>query len=303
MSPEQQNKEQMLVGLINQPKMVNSLDGYKKLDRALLPQKGIFYPEGWEFAYRCPTAKEVANFSTLNEQDKPAIMSAIEDLIRKCVVIYDTELESQVSAGQILDSHRVFFILLLREFYLPGSPISYIGGMCSHDKEILTTTLSYGNLIYPEATEKLLAAFDGRLFSLNINDNIIKFLAPTINLTSKIFKHIVKIFKASQNDANNQKQDDLDKLVYDKNFLLIAPYLFEYETDTMRDISKKFEKIQTNSELFKAYLEIATKIKLDNFDYVETNCPVCGSSEETQIRFPGGWKTMFISNKDTSGYF
>ncbi len=278
----------------------NIIDGYKILERCDIPQEGILYPENWNFAYRCPTAKEVAAFSTIAENDQPAIVTAIEDLIRKCFVIFDSENNNQISSGQINDAHRTFFLLLLREFYLPGSPINY-DVICSMHKEQINIELNSSKLKYSELTENLLSAFNGRKFSLSMPglEDKIEFLIPTIEITSRIFKYIVNTYRNNQNDRENKE----DKIVYDKQFLLLAPYLYERGNETVKELIQKFKKIQSDDNKFKAYMEIAVKLKLDNLDYIETVCPVCGSLEETPIRFPGGWKNMFISKKDTTGYF
>ena len=275
------------------------VDGYKILEREDMPQGGILYPESWNFAYRCPTSKEVANFSTITEGDQPSIVAAVEDLIRKCVVILNSDNGQQVSSGQINDAHRIFFLLLLRDFYLPGSPM-LIETVCSMHKGQINIPLNAQTLIYPELSGKLLEAFDGRKFSLkmpNVEENI-EFLIPTIEITARIFRFIVKIYRDSQKDKENKD----DKIAYDKNFLLIAPYLYIRGNETVKEIIQKFKKIQEDDNKFKAYLEIVSKIKLDNLDYIETTCPECDSLEENQIRFPGGWKKFFIGN-DTTGYF
>jgi len=278
----------------------NMLDGYKILQREELPQKGVLYPESWQFAYRCPIAKEVANFSTLNENDQPAIIAAVEDLIRKCVVIYDVEKDRQVSSGQVNDAHRTFFLLLLREFYLPGSPITY-PSVCTLCKEPLSIHLTSDKLKYSELSEKILKDFDGRNFSLSMPDieEPIRFYIPTIEITSRIFKYIVKVYRDDQNDRETKE----DKIVYDKQFLLIAPYLYVKGNETVKEIIQKFKGIQKDEKLFKAYLNIAVKLKTDNLDYIEEICGSCGSTEEALLRFPGGWKGMFINKTDNTGYF
>jgi hypothetical protein len=278
----------------------NLLEGYKILEKEDMPQQGVLYPESWKFAYRCPISKEVANFSALNEQDKPGIIMAVEDLIRKCVVIYDVDKDIQINSGYIIDAHRTFFLLLLRDFYLPGNPIKYTG-VCTLEREPMDIILTANKLIYPELSEKLINAYDGRKFALKMDgiEEPIEFLAPTIEITSRIFKYIVKVFKDTQND--NEKKDD--KVVYDKNFLLLAPYLYTKGTETIKDITNKFNKIQKDDKLFGAYLEIINKLNLDNLEYIEEKCPKCGSVEENLIKFPGGWKKMFIGSKDSTGYF
>lgn len=280
----------------------NMLDGFKLIQNYELPQNGELYPDTWNFAYRCPKSIEVANFSVIHDRDNPALINAIQDLIKKCVVIYDTEFKKQISSGFIFDCHQTFFILLLRDFYLSNIPIEnkYTCTLCHEGYD---SQLTASKLIYPELSDKLLSAYNKEtgLFTLNWPgiEEPIKFLIPNINRSSQIFKYIVKAYKDAENDRD--KKDDV--IIYDKQFLLLAPYLYEKGTENIRDLIAKFKLIKANEKLFKAYLEIISKLKLENLEYINDNCPHCGSLEENQIRFPGGWKNMFISRKDTSGYF
>lgn len=278
----------------------NMMDGYIKINRDELPQQGVLYPESWEFAYRCPTAKEIANFSTINEQDQPAIIVGVEDLIRKCVIIYDTEQDKQINTGEICDGHRTFFLLKLRDYYLPGSPLSY-RTICQTCHETWDAILTADKLQYAELNEKLLNAYDGRVFTLDMGlDTPIKFKVPTLETSGRIFKYIVKTYR---NSANNDTEKKQDNIVYDKNFLLLAPYLYVTGIETIRDITFRYRAIQKNDELFAKYIEIINRLKLDNEETFDEICPSCGSEEETQIKFPGGWKKLFISKTDTTGYF
>lgn len=278
----------------------NMTDGWTVIDRSIMPQGGVLYPESWQFAYRCPTAKEVANFSTINEQDQPGIVVAVEDLIRKCVVIYDQDNGRQISTGELCDAHRMFFLLLIRDYYLPGKKITY-NGFCQTCHEQFQAELDAYKLIYPEINDKLLGAYDGRTFTLEMGlEKPIIFRVPTLETTGRIFKYITKIYR---NNAQGGEEKKNDNIVFDKQFLLIAPYLYVTGKETIRDLTLKYKTIQRNDGMFKAYLEIVNRLKLDNEEYFEEVCPSCGSEEETQIKFPGGWKKLFISTKDTTGYF
>lgn len=275
----------------------NILDGYIKLSKHELPQHGELYPESWEFAYRCPTAKEVANFSTINEQDQPGIVVAVEELIRKCVIIFDTETETQISAGEICDGHRTFFLLKIRDYYLPGNPVRF-GNVCQTCHEKRESSLDASKLIYPELTDKLIGAYDGRIFSLDMGlEAPVKFRVPTLETAGKIFRYIVKVYRGAEQDKKS------DNIVYDKQFLLMAPYLFESGRETVKEITYKYKTIMKNEALFKAYLTIVNKLKLDNLEVFNDVCPNCGSEEEALIKFPGGWKNLFVADTDNTGYF
>lgn len=275
------------------------IDGYKIISKNNLPYNGKFYPVNWSFAYRCPTAKEVANFSTVNEQDQPAIVNAIEELIKKCVVIIDTETGKPIVSGQINDGDRTFFLLLLREFYLPNKDITY-NTMCMLCKNSVEVHFNSEALQYREVSEKLISCFDGRTFTIpnkNLEEPIV-FHIPTLDISGKIFRYLLKVYRDNQSDKDNKKES----LSFDKEFLLVAPYLFETGKESMVQIKQKFTMIRNNGTLLNAYITIANQLKLENQDTIAYTCS-CGSEEETLIKFPGGWKNMFVDTDSFDGVF
>lgn len=275
------------------------IDGYQILTKSRLPYAGRFYPSSWSFAYRCPTSKEVANFSTVNEQDQPAIVNAIEELIKKCVVIIDTETGKPVVSGQINDGDRTFFLLLLREFYLPNKDITY-NTMCMLCKNSVEVHFNSESLQYREVSDKLISCFDGRTFVIpnkNLEEPIV-FHIPTLDISGKIFRYLLKVYRDNQSDKDNKKES----LSFDKEFLLVAPYLFETGKESMVQIKQKFTMIRNNGTLLNAYITIANQLKLENQDTISYTCG-CGSEEETLIKFPGGWKNMFVDTDSFDGVF
>lgn len=278
----------------------NLMDGYVRVDKDSMPHGGRLYPDSWEFAYRCPTAKEVAAFSTVIETDQPAIVSVTEDLIRKCVIIFDTARQQTISTGHLNDSDRTYFLLLLRDQYLPNNPIR-INTICQTCKETFEAELSASTLQYRELKERLIESFDGRNFELSMpSGNTIKFHMTTLDISSRIFKFIVKAYR---NNNNQDKKSEVDNIAFDKTFLLLAPYLFKSGSESIKEIVSTYKFVKKNEALFKDYLEIATFIKLDNLDTFESVCPHCGSLEETQVTFPGGIKNLFTGSASASGYF
>jgi hypothetical protein len=277
------------------------IDGYKLLDRELLQLDGALYPNTWQFAYRCPTSKEIANFSAIDENDKPAIIAAVEDLIRKCVAIFDVDTKKAISSGQINDCNRTFFLLLLREFFIPNNPITY-ETLCSFCHEEVTVNLTSSSLIYKVLNDKLLNAFDGRRFTLEFPElkTPIVFCIPTLEITGKIFKHIYKVYNENKTDRESKAKN---KVVYDKQFLMLAPFLYERGDEKIEEIISRFKKLQEDDERLKKYVEVIAKLKLDNEEYIESPCADCGNVEEPLIRFPKGFKKLFIADEDASGYF
>lgn len=280
-------------------KLPNVIDGYRILKNDELPFGGLLYPQSWRFAYRCPTSMEVANFSTINEEDQPAIIAAVEDLVKKCFVIVDSNKNNEVSSSEINDGDRLFFFLKLREFYLHDKPIQYIVMNQTHNEPV-TVSLLADLLQYPILNEKLLSCFDGRMFTISVEnqEEPIKFLIPTLEISSRIFRYMVKSYKEVQKE-NNDKIKDVNS--FDKQFLLIAPYLYVNGNETIESLKLKFKQIQKNDGLLNAYITIINKLKLNNYEKIVYTYK--DSEEDCLIKFPGGWKNMFIDKGALGGIF
>lgn len=277
----------------------STTDGYRVLPNSEFSQGGRLYPASWRFAYRCPKSNEVANFSTVNENDQPAIFAAVEDLICKCFKIVDIDTETIISPKEINDGDRLFCILKLREFYLPESYISY-STICPFCKGHVEVRLLASTLRYPQITEKMMSFFDGRRFTIpaSVMDTTtdIVFYIPTLKTAAKIFHYLLKIYRDNESD---NKQDEE---AFTKQFLFIAPFLFETGNETMNDIKVKFRKICKDENLLNAYTVLASKMVFSNKQEIVYSHD-CGSEEEAAIRFPGGWKNMFIDTRRYMGLF
>ena len=266
------------------------VDGYKILDKSILSNNGKLYPDSWQFAYRCPTADEIANFSTVNEKDQPSVFAAVEDLICKCVTIVDVQNDMEISPKQINDGDRLMFMLLLREFYIPNVFISY-NTMCPYCKDPVEVRLVPTALRYKKLTDEMLSYFDGRVFRIPADafqtSRDIVFHIPTLEIAGKVFQYLLKTYRDTMSDNSR------DKEAFMKQFLLVAPFLFEDSKETMEMLKQKFKQIRMDGNLLNAYVTLANQLKLDNLETI-TYVHDCGSEEEAEIRFPGGWKDFFV---------
>lgn len=289
----------------NRPNVIN---GNFIIERDQLPHHGLYYPENWNFAYRCPKAEEVAIFSTFDPRDQVGIMIAIADLIRKTVVIYDDENDMVIPTGEICDAHQPFFMLKIREAYLSNAPIM-IDVMCQNDLEQYQAPFTADKFKYKIPNEKLLSIYDGRVFRFKFSDidDAIEIRIPTLATSSKIYKYLTKVYRSAQQGGTKDKAlEKYNKIFYDKLFLLVAPFLFVTGSETIGDIVKRFKEISSNELVYKHYLEIINSFKLDNYSTFDVECPKCGGLDEAEIRFPE-WRYMFIKPMDntesTEGYF
>jgi len=276
------------------------IDGFRKLEKSSMPFEGKFYPASWEFYYRSPTTKEVANFSTIDEQNQPAIVKAVTSLIKKCFVIVDTEKNKEVSSEQINDGERLFFFLKIREYYLNDKPISY-NVINEEAGGVITVDFVADSLIFPEVKPQLLERFDGRTFTFDykgaVDGDQIKFLIPTLKTTTRILNYIETIHKKVQDRGQNK----LKKGDFNKQLLVFAPFLYEHGNESMEILRKKFSDLQKNEAKFKALNTIINKFNLTNTETIKYY--VNGSQEETLMKFPGGWKNMFVDDTEFDNLF
>lgn len=288
---------------------VSMLDGYKQIDKAKMPFGGKLYPECWDFYYRCPTTKEVANFSTINEEDRTAIIKGVSDLIKKCYLIANTETKKLVSSEEINDGERLFFFLLLREFYLNDAPIQYSIVDENDEDGVIKINFVADSLVFEELKQGLYDSFDGRLFTFDYkelkedeeleDDGKIKFLIPTLKTTTRIIKYMETLHK-KVSDVN---RDGITKEDFNKQFILFAPFLYETGTESVSFLRKKFANLQKNDLKYRKLNSIINQLKskLTNLDTIRY---VLNDNEgDCLMKFPGGWKGMFVDNTEFSEIF
>lgn len=278
-----------------------TINGFRVLDTVALPYQGKLYPKSWRFSFRCPTTKEVAEFSTIDERDQPRIIQSISGLIQKCFVIVDIDNNKQVNADQINDGDRLFFFLKLREYYMEEFPIEFPTLSMNH-QEPVQVRLMANNLIYNNLSDKLLSCYDGRTWTLpgenfNLQEDIV-FLNPTLNLTDKILRYTINKYKELNDNSNNQKVNNDD---FNKKFFLVLPYLYTKGNEKVESLKIIYKNIEKNENLMKAYLTIANKMQHTNEEYITFTYK--DEEEKTLMKFPGGWKNMFQSSSAAKGLF
>lgn len=301
-----EEKETPIIALKETPQYDDAISyatvsGFRILDNDHLPYGGKLYPQSWKFSFRCPTTKEVAEFSTIDERDQPKIIQSISNLIQKCFVIVDVDSNKQIPTDQINDGDRLFFFLKLREFYMEDLPIEFPTLSANYQEPVQVKLMAH-NLIYKPLSDKLLSCYDGRMWTLpganfGLTEDI-TFLNPTLNLTDKILRYTINKYKELNDDSNTQKVNNDD---FNKKFFLILPYLYTIGNEKIESLKFKYKNIEKNEKLMKAYLTVANKMQYSNEEFIKFIYR--DEEEKTLIKFPGGWKNMFISNSVAGGLF
>ena len=99
-------------------------------------------------------------------------------------------------------------------------------------------------------------------------------------------------------DTNKTK---INKSEFNRKFLLLLPFLYEQGNEKIESLNIKFKQIEKNEKLLKAYITLANKMIHTNEEYLVVD--IDGDEERTDIKFPGGWKNLFIDNKSFEKLF
>ena len=278
------------------------LDDYQQLAKDDMPRNGVLYPETWEFFYRCPTADEVAVFSTTPEEDRVKIMQAVIGIIRKCYLIIDTETKKEVSTTEIKSIDKMNFFLRLRSFYMNNEPIRFNTFSQTLEGPV-EVEFTENSLRYADVNENLLDIYDGiRGFNFPFDDETNVYIPLTnLGMETKVLNYMVNNYKKLQKDETTRKEFSN----FDKQFLAFVPYLFETGSESVESLKFKYNKIVKNDKLMKFYLEIMNAMNLGEKENIEFTVTVDDEeiTEESPIKFPGGYKKLFTSESFTSKYF
>lgn len=282
---------------------------YEHLDKTELPHK-ILYPENWELFYKKPTVDDVAVFSTIPENDYFKIMLATIQLIRKCMLIIDSETQKLVSTERIKSCHKMFLFLKLRTEYMTdskGNTSDIMYPIFSPElEEAITVKFNEYSLIYDELSDDVVAILNeertGFIFDESFGyDEPIYIPITDFGMEIKIINHITNSHKKMQ--KTDAKKKDFDS--FDKKFLAFLPYLFEKSTDTIDGLKNKYKLLMENESKYQAYLELVTNFKIgekDNIKYVveREGETIVG---ETPMKFPNGYNGLFIRETVKSKLF
>lgn len=283
---------------------------YEWLDKSELPHKH-FYPENWDFYIRQPKTTDVAIFSTIPENDYFKIMSAVIALVRKNIIIFNSETNQQISTERIKSCHKMFLFIKLRNLYMKdiktNTPAKIKLPIYSLEiEEAIEIEFDEYSLMYNELSDEALTYLNAEKTGFNFDENwgaVDNTFIPIIDfgMETKIINFITNSYKKMQNAETKKK--DFDS--FDKTFLAFVSYLFDTPNDSIESLKTKFKRITEDEQLYQFYNEMVTNFKLgerDNIKYIveREGEQIVG---ETQMKFPNGYTTLFTREAVKSKLF
>lgn len=271
---------------------VDIRDGWIDVDKSLLGDRAIFYPEDWNFRIRPATVEAIRNWSTIDENNIISMDDVFNEVMKACVSIVTPA--GPLPWGNICSWDRFFFMLLIREYtFAHGEKAIKYEEDCIECENPITFELTSQSMMYELPDPELLKYYDQQTRSWRIDPEEydvdaapITLYVPTLEKDANIKSWLI----ARVQENRNRKIDNV--------FMKFAPWLSQ-KISKDADISKKqireLEMIYKSwdAEMFGFMDEVINNIAVTPSQKLIMTCPVCGEEVTSPIRFPGSIRDIF----------
>lgn len=272
-------------------------DGWIDVDRQLLGDRDIYYPEDWKFRIRPATVEAIRNWSTIDEENLIAMDDVFNEVMKSCVSI--TTDRGPLPWGNICSWDRFFFLLLVREYtFVHGEKAIKYDEECIECEQPITFELTSQSMMYEVPDPELLRYYDRATRTWHIdpeeyevNERPITLYVPTLEKDANIKAWLI----ARIQENRNRKIDNV--------FLKFASWLasrISKDADIAKKQIREIEMIYKSwdADMFSFMDEVVTAISVTPSQKLIMTCPNCGEEVTSQIRFPGSVRDIFnVSNR------
>lgn len=261
---------------------------YIEVNRELMPYGSMFYPSGWVFKCRAAMGAEVANFSTIDNEEPMSVHEGINDLLKTCLRI-ENEDGATVSYRNLYEFDRLWFVLFIRDLTMQNTETKLVFDTnCEHCGEKNSVVLSYDTLVTLELSD-----LAKKYFSPDHNAFVVRTKSYGDLILQPSTIHRAEILKEWMQEELRKKN------TIDKSFIKMYWMLLNNSNDkgknAMRDAQTEFLKISTSdTKKVALYLKLADELQVGLSQEIKYNCQSCGREAHTGIRFPDGISNLFI---------
>ena len=269
-------------------------EGWIPVDKALLGQRAIYYPEDWEFKIRPATVEAIRNWSNIDDENVNSVDEVFNEIIKSCLSISGPG-GRLLPWGNISSWDRFYFLLLIQEFtFRHGEQKIKYTDFCPECNNEIEFELNSASLMYDYPDEEVMKYYsqedrcwyiDPAEFGLEGYETI-KLYIPTLEKDANI-----KAWMISQLQENRNKKFDQTFLRF-ANWL--APKIAKDETIAkrqIREIEMKYKSWDTN--MFSFMDDVLRNIIVTPSNKLTLQCPICGEEVTSQIRFPNSIRDLF----------
>lgn len=267
-------------------------DGWMDVDKSLLGERAIFYPEDWQFRVRPATVEAIRNWSTIDDENPLSVDSVFNEIVKSCVSIIDGA-GRPITWGNINAWDRFFFILLVRNYtFINGEAKIEFTEDCHECDNPVKFELNSTTLVYDMPDPEVMPAYskdertwliDPAEYGVEGYDPIILYL-PTLEKDQNIREWFV------DRARNNKKVDEV--------FVRFLPWIVP---KIAKDLSVAQRQIRSAEVVFKSWDvemfsfmdSVIKNIVVTPLTKLTTICPVCGEEVTSTVQFPNGPSGLF----------
>lgn len=272
-------------------------EGWIDVDKALLGQRAIYYPEDWNFKIRPATVEAIRNWSNIDDENPNSVDEVFNEILKNCLSIVGPG-GQPIPWGNLRNWDRFFFLLLIREYtFRDGEKKIKYSDYCPECDNEIDFELSSQSLMYDFPDEEVMKYYsreegcwyiDPAEFDI-VGEEPIKLYLPTLEKDAAIKNWLI-----------NRLQENRNRKI-DQTFLRfagwLAPKLSKDETIAQRQIREVELKYKSwNEEMFTFMDDVLRNIIVTPSSKLIITCPICGEEVTSNIRFPNSIKELFQFN-------
>ena len=273
-------------------------DGWIFVDRALLKDRDIFYPEDWQFKIRPATVEAIKNWSVIDENNPNSVDTVFDEIIKNCLSI-NTSLGPKpwyfINAWD-----RLFFVLLIREYSMQeGQKKISFTKQCPNCDVDVTFELNSLSLMYDMPGEDVMECYDREKQTWNIIPSDYDVEWPE--------KQVIQLYLPTREKDSNIKNYLISRLQEDKNykadqvFMKFLPWLLPKISKDVNIAKNQIRKAELDFkswdiEQFSFMDDVLKNIMVTPDTNIVATCNSCGEEVTAPIQFPDGISSLFDIN-------
>lgn len=273
-------------------------DGWMFVDRALLKERDVFYPDDWQFKIRPATVEAIKNWSVVDETNPNSIDTVFDEIIKNCLSISTATGPKPWYSINAWD--RLFFILLIREYSMKdGQKKIAFTSQCPNCDVDVTFELKSLSLMYDMPDDEVMDYYDREKQTWNI-------IPADFNVEWPEKEYLQLYLPTREKDANI-KAYLISRLQEDKNykpdqvFIKFLPWLLPKISKDVNIAKNQIRKAEIdfkswNIEQFTFMDDVLKNITVTPGTNLMTICDSCGEEVTALIQFPDGIGALFDIN-------
>lgn len=257
-----------------------------EVNKANMNYSGTLYPSSWKFKCRAALGSEVANFSTIDNEDPLSVNDGINELLKTCLSIESGG--KKLSYKNLYEMDRLWFVLFIRDLTMieAEQKIQY-ETKCNLCYESNVVTLSYDNFINREFSDTAKKYWDDDENAFMVQTKsygVLKFQPSTI-YRAELFKD----WMIDQSQKHNKPNATFVKLYW-----MLLNNDNQYDKDAVQKAYADFIAISNDQKKLSIYMKLNNDLMVGITEQIKYKCEHCEKEALADIRFPDGINSILL---------